>query len=66
MLNVMSGKAYGRRLTGARSFTLGLPTAGFGRLPKLPCPNRVIKFLLGNNYFFVAVPEAFWNPDVWE
>lgn len=66
LLNTLAGRILSGKLAENRLYSLGLPRSGTGSFPQISNPVRYLKFLVGENFLIIALPERFWTPDTWK
>ncbi len=61
MLNTLAGRLLTYGLSTDRTFMLGIPSSGIGSLPPAAGTTRLIKFLVGEDFLILSLPEKYWN-----
>jgi hypothetical protein len=61
LLNTLSGRLMAYILPPDQGFMLDIPRTGCGQVPILPTRSRLIKFLVGPEYFIVIIPESYFS-----
>lgn len=61
LLNTLAGRLVASMVPGDRTFMLGLPSTNVATSAPFSSPQKMLKFLVGEEFLILSVPETFWK-----